>query len=420
MSAQSEGQGIGIAAYTGKFKPLAEEFQEVRSNKRVRHFTETPPRPEKVDQYYKTWPTLDSFNNMDTEDKLSSIYEVLSSNLAPLKLRVDSIESNMFVHMARLEVDDKRLRLLEYKSIDLEVKTRACNLLFTGMNEQADENCSTLVNHLLVQTMLVDEASFKIKRAIRVGRKKTVRGRFIPRAILVTFTDSFEVNNVLSYARNLGGSNISINRDYPPEIADARKELWSEYKKAKVMYGAKNVKLKFPAAIEIKGVVVQDKFPDWNQVLKGSRHTDVKEQVSLTLRANTEKYLQTYMAMQQQCVPQMATSGEPDTYDPMNIQVAELLSPETESDTETETLVTDSESVPVSQNIKKNSASGNKQSSNKTKSPKQRKPSKSTNSTSKPKQPSSTSKPTRESTTNETATKSSDGTPTQDTGASKD
>lgn len=28
----------------------------------------------------------------------------------------------------------------------------------------------------------------------------------------------------------------------------------------------KNVKLKFPAAIEIKGVVVQDKFPDWHEV----------------------------------------------------------------------------------------------------------------------------------------------------------
>lgn len=182
--------------------------------------------------------------------------------------------------MSRLDVTDKRLRLLEYKSIDFEVKSRAANLLFTGIMEQAGENCVTIVKNVLSSKMLMEDTSFTVKQAFRVGRKKINNDRAVSRPIRVTFSDSFEVKRVLSFTRNLKGTNISVNKDYPAEIADARKELWPDFKSARKVYGAKIVKMKFPAAIEIKGVVVQDKFPDWYSVLKGTRHADVKEQVS--------------------------------------------------------------------------------------------------------------------------------------------
>ena len=61
----------------------------------------------------------------------------------------------------------------------------------------------------------------------------------------------------VSYIR---GSNIAMDRDYPPEIIAARKRLWPEFKRLRSR--RENVKMKYPAAILLFGEVLRDEFPD--------------------------------------------------------------------------------------------------------------------------------------------------------------
>lgn len=278
-----------------RFTPLRDDFHEVRyDRKRPRHHTGTPPTSDhpNFDKFYKAWPTLNDFKSLSNDEKLTSIYDVMSTHLAPLKMRVDGVESHMYMNTARLDIVDNRLRLLEYKSIEHEVRVRSSNLVFAGIHENHDENCVIKIRQLLREKLYLDTDEVVIRRAFRVGRRKYIQGREIPRQIVVTFADPHDVELVIEKAPNLKGTkpNISINRDYPAEISEARKELWPLYKRARETHGVKNVKFKFPAAIEVKGSITHDKFPDWYPVLRGSRHENVQEQVSLSLKANIEKY----------------------------------------------------------------------------------------------------------------------------------
>ena len=67
--------------------------------------------------------------------------------------------------------------------------------------------------------------------------------------------------------RLLKGTRYAIDRDYPTEIALARKKMWPEVKELlKVPYS--NVQLKFPAKIVVNGRVVKDAFPQWDHLIK--------------------------------------------------------------------------------------------------------------------------------------------------------
>ncbi|MCG8048310.1 MAG: hypothetical protein N0E48_22285 [Candidatus Thiodiazotropha endolucinida] len=63
-----------------------------------------------------------------------------------------------------------------------------------------------------------------------------------------------------------------VSRDYPKEIVTARSQLWPRYKAEKGKNPRAKVSIGFPAKLVINGRVVEDKFPDWFPVLRGSRH----------------------------------------------------------------------------------------------------------------------------------------------------
>ena len=72
----------------------------------------------------------------------------------------------------------------------------------------------------------------RIQRVHRLGRRKRP-GRlgqaFRHRHIIAAFTDMHDVELILSNAKRLKGR-YGINRDYPEEIADARRDLYKELK----------------------------------------------------------------------------------------------------------------------------------------------------------------------------------------------
>lgn len=125
--------------------------------------------------------------------------------------QVEHISKSMDQH-------DYRLKLLEYKSVDLEARSRRKNLIFGGHSEEGSEDCSRKIATFLSQKLDIQQ-NVVIDKAHRLGRFKPGRNR----AIIVAFRDFSDIQLVLSRAYTLRNSVFNINRDYPQEITNARK-----------------------------------------------------------------------------------------------------------------------------------------------------------------------------------------------------
>lgn len=90
-------------------------------------------------------------------------------------------------------------------------------------------------------------------------------------------------------ARCLKGTSFGISRDYPKEIADARPELWPDFKASRDRHGSRNVQIRFPAALVVNGDVVRDMFPGWHSILRGSRNSNVKARVNELFQLSIEE-----------------------------------------------------------------------------------------------------------------------------------
>ena len=87
-----------------------------------------------------------------------------------------------------------RLRLLKYKSIDLEARSRRNNLHFKGFPEMRDENCRRTVLDFLEANLGMEELP-SIERAHRLGRYSSEKG---PRPIIVAFSFYKDTKDILS------------------------------------------------------------------------------------------------------------------------------------------------------------------------------------------------------------------------------
>lgn len=86
---------------------------------------------------------------MSPDDKLVSIFEIMTS-FGSLNTRVDSLEGHVHSILALNVESEKRMKLLEYKSIDLEARNRRCNLIFRGHPEVLNQDdCETIITSFL-------------------------------------------------------------------------------------------------------------------------------------------------------------------------------------------------------------------------------------------------------------------------------
>ena len=70
----------------------------------------------------------------------------------------------------------------------------------------------------------------------------------------------------------LRNTRFGIDRDYPAEMSKARKLLWNRYKELKASsQNPSDVVLEYPARLVVGKTVVDDTFPEWFKVLKGTR-----------------------------------------------------------------------------------------------------------------------------------------------------
>ena len=291
-----------MTSYDGKFAVLAEQpasnprkrvRQSTRSNSATSAYSDMD-----ADMVTDTFtvPSKNDFASMNIDHKMNIMFDMMV-NMGNTHGRLDQITESVYYNSARSDITEARLRVLEYKSIDMEARLLRNNLLFTGHAEVLNaDDCYEIIKLHLVEKLEMDPMNFHITKAYRIGKRQSTRARGVTRhrPILVSFRDANDVDVIMEKARLLANTECGISRDYPREISDARRELWADYKQAKSKYGTKNVKLKFPAALEINGDIVRDLFPKWYETLRGSRNSNVqariKERYARTVQAAVKRH----------------------------------------------------------------------------------------------------------------------------------
>jgi hypothetical protein len=90
------------------------------------------------------------------------------------------------------------LRLLEYKSIDMEARQLRCNLTFSGLTEVDHDDCLRIVTELIRTRLRMDTKTMNITSAYRSENANRAHEHVNPRnrSIFVTFSDAD--NNLFS------------------------------------------------------------------------------------------------------------------------------------------------------------------------------------------------------------------------------
>ena len=110
---------------------------------------------------------------------------------------------------------------------DLEDRSRRDNLRIDGIAEVENETweqTEEILHNLFKEKLELENIS--VERAHRVGNK----GKNNKRTIVLKLASFKDKLKIISEARKLKGTNISINEDYSKETLEIRKEKWKEVK----------------------------------------------------------------------------------------------------------------------------------------------------------------------------------------------
>ena len=110
---------------------------------------------------------------------------------------------------------------------DLEDRSRRDNLRIDGLAELENETweqTEEILHNLFKEKLELENIS--VERAHRVGNK----GKNDKRTIVLKLASFKDKLKIISEARKLKGTNISINEDYSKETLEIRKEKWKEVK----------------------------------------------------------------------------------------------------------------------------------------------------------------------------------------------
>ena len=216
-----------------------------------------------------------NFDTLSTDDKLSLILAKLSVNeskvgkierllgtMTKKEKRVSEIETVVRSH-------NDRLRLLGYKSLDIEARSRRNNLVIHGFLERRNEDCASRVIGFLQDALNLESAdSTWIERAHRLGRYDRTKSA---RPIIVAFSCYRHIESIMANVNRLRDTDFSVNRGLPAEITRARKILWPKLKQIRQDNPLSKAMIVFPAKIILDGRVVDDIVPEWDNTLRGSR-----------------------------------------------------------------------------------------------------------------------------------------------------
>ena len=144
----------------------------------------------------------DDFMQLSMDQKLAATFTKISrtdvrvDRLYKEKLgrRVQRVESVLSAH-------EQRIKLLEYRSIDIEARSRRRNLLFKRIREYGQvENCFDLVRDFIADNLNIQDNMY-LERAHRLGSLKQNQSK--PRPIIVAFRDYYDTEMILQAAPDL-------------------------------------------------------------------------------------------------------------------------------------------------------------------------------------------------------------------------
>ena len=288
-----------------RYTPLAERVGNVNiadnnPSKRKRHETGS------VD--------LSTFEKMTNDERQFAMFTKLAAiessqnEMRAMQSRVNQTCNRLDKTVNHVDVNTFRTHLLAYKYLDLETKQRSCNVIVYGLEELEHDGVriSTILRNFFHDFLLLEEDDLYIIHAKRIGQTDTRGRRVQKRPILCTFSHYSEVDMVMGEAKRLKNTPHAVDRDYPPEIATARKRLWPEVKRLRSLAGSTdNIQLKYPAKIVKNGQTVQDAFPYWDTLIKASVCGEFR-----------------YITQDEQLLPATSLPGVPGIQSmPMNVNV---------------------------------------------------------------------------------------------------
>ena len=237
--------------------------------KHVRYSTDdkgTEPSTERLNTM-KT--CMDKFKEQGSESKLESIYECLQD----IKF-TNGDRPRCTEHTAR--GTHEQLKLLSYKSIDIDARSRRSNLIFRGICEEKCEDSLVVVQNFLQDRLDIDPNAIHIHRAHRIGRLQTRIGKQVHdqaryRPIIAAFRDFNDVKLILDNTQKLRGTVFGVYRDLPQELITARKPIWARIKSERQANPQARFLIAYPAKLIMDNTVIMNEFPDWQTVMRQSR-----------------------------------------------------------------------------------------------------------------------------------------------------
>ena len=228
--------------------------------------------------------STERFQNLGTDAKLAVMFELLCNvqtmqsrssmeikgltwNISGACEKVDKVEKRVDLHA-------RKLRMLSYKSIDLESRSRRNNLIFWGLTENNNRPCDQLILNFMAHEMRIDTADMVIDRVHRLGAYQRLQsmGRYDRRRpMIVRFRDYRDVDHVMDNAYKLRGSSFRVDRDYPKEIVEARSRLNKCEEAQDARRKGSKIQIKYPAKLFINNRLIRDEFPYWHELMRESR-----------------------------------------------------------------------------------------------------------------------------------------------------
>ena len=227
------------------------------------------------------------FDNASIENKLSLIFEdlqILKFGQRDINRGMSNFKSSMAATCKKVDevisVANSSvgiLKLLSYKSIDIEARSRRNNLIIRGVEEVFDENCFHTVRRFICERLDLDANEMFLVRAHRLGaRRRGIRPfETQKRPLIVAFRDYTDIVDILANTKHLKGTQFSVDRDYPREIYEARKRLWPLFKEKRKANPRADVYIQYPAKLMVNKTVIKDEFPDWFTVLNGKPEVNI-------------------------------------------------------------------------------------------------------------------------------------------------
>ena len=120
----------------------------------------------------------ETFSTTTNNEKLDVIFSKLI-NIEHKQTQIENLESIMQSSCESIidiqsttKTHNNMLRLLKYKSLDIEARSRRKNLIFRGLFEHRGENCTELILDFLYDQLQFEEPDLVTDRAHRLGSRQ--------------------------------------------------------------------------------------------------------------------------------------------------------------------------------------------------------------------------------------------------------